>query len=132
MHNSGKSILPNLLIEMVRTTVVKSIVSAAGANEMGASDQPLTERKQIYTHESPWNLYSINFSNKPEKDLRLSLGSYIEDTVNKVEIIKLDEDKGEFQHCTYFDHEYPPSKIMWIPDVVIALNCDNFIDWSKQ
>lgn len=115
---------------MVRTTIVNFIVSAAGANEMGASDLPLTERKQIYTHESPWNLYSINFSNKPEKDLRLSLGSYIEDTVNKVEIIKLDEDKGEFQHCTYFDHEYPPSKIMWIPDVVIALNCDKFIDWS--
>ena len=56
----------------------------------------MTERKQIYTHESQWNLYSINFSNKPEKDLRLSLGSYIEDTVNKVEIIKLDEDKGDF------------------------------------
>lgn len=60
----------------------------------------------------------MNFSNRPEKNFRLSLGSFIEDTANKVEIIKLDEEKGDFEHCTYFEHEYPPSKIMWIPDTV--------------
>ena len=53
-----------------------------------------------------------------EKNFRLSLGSFIEDTKNKVEIIRLDEEKGDFEHCCFFDHEYPPSKIMWIPDTV--------------
>lgn len=38
------------------------------------------EKKQIYTYESEWNLYAFNFSNKPERDFRLSLGSFIEDT----------------------------------------------------
>ncbi len=65
-------------------------------------------------------MYAINFSNKPERDFRLSLGSFIEDTQNKVEIIKLNDDRGEFERCTIFDHEYPPTKIMWIPDLVIT------------
>jgi hypothetical protein len=64
----------------------------------------------------------VNFSNRPEKNLRLALGSFIEDTQNKVEIIALDEDKGDFVHQSYFDHEYPPSKIMWIPDLVRILS----------
>lgn len=76
------------------------------------------ERKQIYTHEAQWPLYAINFSNRQEKNFRLALGSYSEDLQNQVEIIKLDEDKGDFEHCTYFEHEYPPTKIMWIPDQV--------------
>jgi DDB1- and CUL4-associated factor 7 len=46
------------------------------------------------------------------------MGSFIEDTANKVEIIMLDEEKGKFLECTQFEHEYPPSKIMWIPDQV--------------
>ena len=31
---------------------------------------------------------------------------------------KLNEEKGDFERCTVFDHEYPPTKIMWIPDLV--------------
>ena len=46
------------------------------------------------------------------------MGSFVEDTANKVEIIMLDEEKGKFIECTQFEHEYPPSKIMWIPDQV--------------
>lgn len=46
----------------------------------GAGDGGQQEKKQIYTYESDFNLYAINFSNKPEKNLRLSLGSFIEDT----------------------------------------------------
>jgi len=76
------------------------------------------EKKQIYTYEGKWPIYGINFSNKPEKNIRLAMGSFIEDTANKVEIIMLDEEKGKFIECTQFEHEYPPSKIMWIPDQV--------------
>ena len=39
-----------------------------------------SEKKQIYTYETDFNLYAINFSNKKERDLRLSLGSFIEDS----------------------------------------------------
>lgn len=84
----------------------------------------MPEKKQIYTYESDWNLYSINFCNRPEKDFRLALGSFIEDSLNKVEIIKLNDEKGEFEKCTVFDHEYPPTKIMWVPDSV----CEQVVD----
>ncbi len=53
------------------------------------------------------------------------MGSFIEDTANKVEIIMLDEEKGKFLECTQFEHEYPPSKIMWIPDQVRLLSSLN-------
>jgi len=55
----------------------------------------------------------------------MALGSFIEDTQNKVEIIKLSDEKGDFERCCFFDHEYPPTKIMWIPDVVIQSNIFN-------
>ncbi len=86
--------------------------------EGGAVDPNQMERKQIYTYESDFPLYAINFSNKPETNLRLSLGSFIEDTQNKIEIIRLNEARGDFERCGVFEHEYPPTKIMWIPDVV--------------
>lgn len=86
--------------------------------ENPAADLTQQEKKQIYTYESDFNLYAINFSNRPERDLRMSLGSFIEDTQNKVEIIRLNEDKGDFERCAVFEHEYPPTKVMWIPDLV--------------
>jgi hypothetical protein len=58
------------------------IFKVVGAGEENIQNTPSgqTERKQIYTHESQWPLYAINFSNRPEKNFRLALGSFIEDT----------------------------------------------------
>ena len=36
----------------------------------------------------------------------------------QVQIIQLDEDRGEFVLRATFDHPYPTTKIMWIPDQV--------------
>ena len=36
----------------------------------------------------------------------------------KVQIIQLNEEQGTFVHKATFDHPYPTTKIMWIPDVV--------------
>jgi len=60
------------------------------------------------------------------------MGSFIEDTANKVEIIMLDEEKGKFLECTQFEHEYPPSKIMWIPDQVGRLSSFNNTEKPTQ
>ena len=35
---------------------------------------------------------------------------------NKVQIVSLDEEAGEFTPKSTFDHPYPTTKIMWIPD----------------
>lgn len=44
----------------------------------------------------------------------------------------LDEEKGKFLECTQFEHEYPPSKIMWIPDQVRFLSSYYFIEKPTQ
>ena len=40
----------------------------------------------------------------------------MEEYNNKVQIVSLDEDTSEFSAKSTFDHPYPTTKIMWIPD----------------
>ena len=40
----------------------------------------------------------------------------------QVQIIQLDEECGVFRHSATFDHPYPTTKIMWIPDVVSSIS----------
>lgn len=75
-----------------------------------------TKRKEIYKYQAPWPLYSMNWSVRPDKRFRLALGSFVEEYNNKVQIISLDEDTSEFSAKSTFDHPYPTTKIMWIPD----------------
>lgn len=49
---------------------------------------------------------------------RLAIGSFVEEYNNKVQVISLDEDSAEFVPKSTFDHPYPTTKIMWIPDGV--------------
>eukprot|EP00126_Sphaerothecum_destruens_P007633 Sdes_comp19925_c0_seq2m12361 len=74
------------------------------------------KRKEIYTYESPWPMYAMSWSTKPEARFRLALGSFVEEYANKVEIVELKDDVGEFVNTHTFDHPYPTTKIMWIPD----------------
>lgn len=75
-----------------------------------------TKRKEIYKYEAPWTVYSMNWSVRPDKRFRLALGSFVEEYNNKVQIVALDEDASEFAAKSTFDHPYPTTKIMWIPD----------------
>lgn len=74
------------------------------------------KRKEIYKYEAPWPLYSMNWSVRPDKRFRLALGSFVEEYNNKVQIVSLDEETSEFSAKSTFDHPYPTTKIMWIPD----------------
>uniref|UniRef100_A0A182JKY7 DDB1- and CUL4-associated factor 7 n=3 Tax=Anopheles TaxID=7164 RepID=A0A182JKY7_ANOAO len=74
------------------------------------------KRKEIYKYLAPWPLYSMNWSVRPDKRFRLALGSFVEEYNNKVQIISLDEETSEFSAKSTFDHPYPTTKIMWIPD----------------
>eukprot|EP00698_Gefionella_okellyi_P005826 TRINITY_DN15264_c0_g1_i1.p1 TRINITY_DN15264_c0_g1~~TRINITY_DN15264_c0_g1_i1.p1 ORF type:complete len:327 (+),score=40.85 TRINITY_DN15264_c0_g1_i1:40-1020(+) len=77
----------------------------------------MTERKkEIYTYEAPWTIYGSAWSARGDKPFRLALGSFIEEYSNKVEIIQLDEESGGFKVKGRFDHPYPTTKIIWIPD----------------
>lgn len=76
------------------------------------------KRKEIYKYEAPWTLYGMNWSIRPDKRFRLALGSFVEEYNNKVQIVMLDEETSEFTARSVFDHPYPTTKIMWIPDTV--------------
>ncbi|KAI6207290.1 hypothetical protein M3Y99_01851200 [Aphelenchoides fujianensis] len=78
-----------------------------------------SKRKEIYVYNSPFDLYAMAWSTRPgpENKYRLAVGSFMEEYNNKVSIIQLREDYGcEFLHLGTFDHPYPATKLMWIPD----------------
>ena len=84
--------------------------------QIGAPSSGGPKRKEIYKYEAPWTVYSMNWSVRPDKRFRLALGSFVEEYNNKVQIVSLDEESGEFTAKSTFDHPYPTTKIMWIPD----------------
>lgn len=73
-------------------------------------------KNEIYTHKAPWTIYAANWSYRPDKPYRLAIGSFREDYTNKVDIVQLNPTKGEFERKASFDHPYPPTKILWMPD----------------
>jgi WD repeat-containing protein 68 len=73
-------------------------------------------KKEIYTYQAPWLIYGMSWSSRPDKPFRLALGSFREDYTNKVSVVQLNDKSGDFEQVGEFDHPYPPTKIMWIPD----------------
>ncbi|KAL4617784.1 DDB1- and CUL4-associated factor 7 [Arapaima gigas] len=75
------------------------------------------KRKEIYKYEAPWTVYAMNWTVRPDKRFRLALGSFVEEYNNKVvQLVGLEEESSEFVCRNTFDHPYPTTKIMWIPD----------------
>jgi len=73
-------------------------------------------KKEIYTCESDWMIYGMNWSVRPDKPYRLAIGSFIDSHTNKVRVTQLNDKTGVFEQKAEFDHPYPTTKIMWIPD----------------
>jgi len=77
------------------------------------------KRAEIYTYNSKDMVYSLAWSVRKDKKFRLAAGSFVEEYVNKVEILYLDETKGELglsQPSLSFQHPFPATKIMFIPE----------------
>jgi len=86
-------------------------------NQTSSSDRAeKPEKKEIYTYEAPWLVYGMNWSVREDKKFRLAIGSFVEEYNNKVEIVELDEESGQFECTGSFDHPYPTTKIVWMPD----------------
>jgi len=98
----------------------------------------VTNKKEIYTHEAPWTVYGLSWSQHPGHPYRLALGSFLDDYTNKVNIVKLNEQKGSFDVTHEFDHPYPCTKLAWIPDRVgsrpdlIASTADYLRLWQVE
>eukprot|EP01135_Chromosphaera_perkinsii_P003162 Nk52_evm51s236 gene=Nk52_evmTU51s236 len=76
----------------------------------------MSNKKEIYTYQAPWTIYAMGWSAKPDNRFRLALGSFVEEYANKIEIVELNDDQGEFVSTHSFDHPYPATKTMWVPD----------------
>ncbi|VDO88192.1 unnamed protein product [Heligmosomoides polygyrus] len=74
--------------------------------------------REIYGYDAPYNLYASAWScaTDPQRRFRLAVSSFIEEYSNKVSIVQLDEAAGELVLRNTFDHPYPATKLMWIPD----------------
>jgi len=75
-----------------------------------------TKKKEIYTYQAPWMIYAMNWSVRRDQRFRLAIGSFLEEYLNKVEIVQLDEPSGRFVTKATFEHPYPPTKLAWCPD----------------
>ncbi|CAM6088722.1 unnamed protein product [Calypogeia fissa] len=91
---------------------------ASSEKKAESFEQETPKRAEIYTYEAPWLVYGMNWSVQREHKFRLAIGSFIEEFNNKVEIVRLDDETGKFMSDPKlsFDHPYPTTKIMFIPD----------------
>lgn len=99
---------------VVHSSHLPSVRRPSGERER----QNEVKKKEIYKYLAPWTVYAMNWSVRQDKRFRIAIGSFIEDYRNKVQIIQLDEERGEFVLRASFEHPYPPTKIMWVPDQV--------------
>ena len=77
-----------------------------------------TKRREIYKYEAPWMLYGLAWATRPDRHFRLAIGSFMEEYNNKIQVVTLDENSGEFSSLGTFEHPYPTTKILWMPDSV--------------
>merc|ERR1719389_695012 len=58
----------------------------------------------------------MNWSVRADQRFRLAIGSFEEEYSNSVRVIQLDEETHKFVDIGGFEHPYPTTKIMWMPD----------------
>lgn len=77
------------------------------------------KRKEIFTYEAPWTIYTMAWRRRPEGRNQLAIGSFIEEYANQFQIVQLvkDEDTGDgyYKKLLQFDHPYPATKSLWAP-----------------
>ena len=85
-----------------------------------AMEQERTPENQVIPYEAPWNIFAVAFSNNPRYPFRMGVASFLAETTNYVEIIQLNEQRT-FQKKVSFEHNYPPTRILFNPDEVESL-----------
>eukprot|EP01105_Mastigella_eilhardi_P002557 TRINITY_DN1319_c0_g3_i1.p1 TRINITY_DN1319_c0_g3~~TRINITY_DN1319_c0_g3_i1.p1 ORF type:complete len:349 (+),score=97.67 TRINITY_DN1319_c0_g3_i1:46-1047(+) len=78
--------------------------------------EPQVGKRELYTYTAPWLVYAMNWSVRPDKPFRLAIGSFVEDFTNKIQVVELHKQRDVFEASAEFDHPYPATKVMWIPD----------------
>lgn len=110
--------MATLPMSTVGLTSHLSGISHSRHSASGERGQSESKKKEIYKYLAPWTVFAMNWSIRHDKRFRIAISSFIEDYRNKVQVIQLDEERGEFVLKAAFEHPYPPTKIMWVPDQV--------------
>ena len=74
--------------------------------------------QQIYTYESDFQNNAIAFRNRRDNQFQFAVGSFETDSMdNKVEIVDLSlaHPNDGFRKVDEFTHQFPPTKIQWVP-----------------
>lgn len=88
-----------------------------GSGDKSAGPLSSVDSTEIFTYTAPWVIYAMSFSTSPHFPYRLALGSFLETHSNRIEVVQLNRDTKRFELKSEFDHPYPPTKIMWVPDL---------------
>ncbi|KAG0746690.1 hypothetical protein G6F57_009560 [Rhizopus arrhizus] len=92
-----------------------------------------TPTKEIYQYDAPWSIYALDWCKTPieQKSFRLAIGSFIEDSNNKLQVISrtdlLDNapsSRSDFTAIAEADSYYPITKVLWEPRKADARNSD--------
>jgi DDB1- and CUL4-associated factor 7 len=103
--------------------------------EQGNGGGGEAKRSEIYTYEASWHIYAMNWSVRRDRKYRLAVASLLEQAPNRVEVVQLDEASGDIAPVLAFDHQYPPTKTMFIPDPnavrpdLLATSADHLRIW---
>jgi len=96
-------------------------VTATALNSTSSPPQgPATTNSEVVTYTAPWPVYALGFPYHHSPALRLAIGSFIESRNNRLEVLELAEASHHFQVLDSFEHTYPASKLMWLPDTTGA------------
>ncbi|KAK4281686.1 hypothetical protein QN277_013149 [Acacia crassicarpa] len=71
----------------------------------------------VHTYVAQWPIYALAWSLRRDKNPRLAIGSYIEDHMNKVELVHFNHETLNYSTDPnlVLDHPYAPTNIMFFP-----------------
>ncbi|KXS17492.1 WD-repeat protein GhTTG1 [Gonapodya prolifera JEL478] len=88
------------------------MVVAVATGKIGACCDPMDA--SVLSYRAPWPVYGISWCNRPHT-FRLGVSSFIEEYSNKIQVISLPDRSHEFVRVAEADHQYPVTKLAWIP-----------------
>ncbi|KAH7816275.1 putative WD40 repeat protein [Monocercomonoides exilis] len=74
-----------------------------------------SSKKEIYTFTASHPVYSVDWSWRKEFPYRLAFTSFTENLSNRITLIQLDESARQLKQITTVEHQFPPTKVMWMP-----------------
>jgi WD repeat-containing protein 68 len=121
-----------VVTRVVHTSVCPPPPAVAHKSKMSAND--VFENRELFTYTAPFPIYALAWSSRPDKPFRLrclcarahrrsraglcrlAMGSFLENYTNRVELVQLSRTTGQFESRRGFDHPYPATKTLFVPD----------------